>query len=133
MTTADDDSRALFLEALATLGRSVRRLEGHRDALRPIMPLDAERLGKLDDPALTRIEAMLKKFDQTVDELRRRAFRGVLILAAEPVEGMSVRQMLERLATLGAIPSARPSSGSSSCATSWPTSTRTSRSCRPAS
>jgi hypothetical protein len=100
------DSRRLLLEALEMLGRSARRLEDHRRTLAPLTPLDAGRLEGLSELELTRVEAMLRKFGQMVDDLRRRAFRGVLVAAAEPVEGMNVRQMLERLAALGAIPSA---------------------------
>jgi hypothetical protein len=101
------EGRDLFLSALRMLGRSAARLERHHRALAPLMPLDASRLESLDDPALTQVEAMLKKFDQFVDDLRRRAFRGVLTLAAEPVETMNQRQVLERLETLGCIASVR--------------------------
>jgi hypothetical protein len=39
-----------------------------------------------------RIEALIKKFEQFVDDLRRVA-RGILLLAAEDVEGKSHRQL----------------------------------------
>ncbi len=62
-------------------------------------------MASLEEPALTHVEAMLKKFDLFVDDLRRRVFRGVLTLAAEPVESMSQRQVFERLETLGCVAS----------------------------
>ncbi len=100
-----EEARDLFLRALDMLGRSAERLEFHRRVLAPLMPLDAERLASLGEPARTHVEAMLKKFDQFVDDLRRRAFRGVLTLAAEPVETMNQRQVFERLESLGCLDS----------------------------
>jgi hypothetical protein len=73
------------------------------------LPLEAAALERLGDADLVRIEVLMKTFEQFVDDLRRVA-RGILLLAAEDVAGKSHRQILDRLASLGAMDPSRPSS-----------------------
>jgi hypothetical protein len=98
-------TEAIVLEQLQALRRSLARIDAHRTTLAGRLPLGAAALERLDDADLVRIEALMKKFEQFVDDLRRVA-RGVLLLAAEDVEGRSHRQLLDRLASLGVIGSA---------------------------
>jgi hypothetical protein len=98
-------TEAIVLEQLQALRRSLARIEAHRTALAGRLPLGAAALERLDDADLVRIEALMKKFEQFVDDLRRVA-RGILLLGAEDVAGKSHRQILDRLAGLGAIGSA---------------------------
>ncbi len=92
----------LVREQLDGLRRSLARIEKHRAALAARLPLDAAAIESLGDADLVRIEALMKKFEEFVDDLRRTS-RGLLLLSAEDVDGKSQRQILDRLASLGAI------------------------------
>lgn len=105
MSTSEPELEIVVAEQLRSLRRSVTRIEAHRAVLASIPPIDAIELGGLGDTDLVRVKALMKKFEHFVDDLRRLA-RGLLPLSAEDVGGKSHRQLLDRLASLGAIASA---------------------------
>ncbi len=91
------------MELLDTLRRTGRALLRTRRRLGGLFPIEAATLARLDDDTLAWTDALLERFERHVDALRAAA-RTVVRLLGEEDRYRTVRQAVDRLASLGVVP-----------------------------
>ncbi len=100
------DIRALLLESLDQSARIAVRLSRSRQTVAPLFPLDGAAFERLTEEMEVALDAMLKRLENLQDILARRVFKGVLLALDEPLDGLSARDIANRLEALGALPDA---------------------------
>lgn len=103
MTDAETkDALGQAIESVQHISQQVQRLAADP---RLGMPVTPDTLRHLSDDDAARLHGFLRLFEQLHQLVERRLFRGVLLLSYEDAAKMSVRNMTDRLETLGAIES----------------------------
>jgi predicted nucleotidyltransferase/uncharacterized protein YutE (UPF0331/DUF86 family) len=101
MTTAEE----LLLDIFRTLARTGEALKRLRVRLADRLPARPETVAAFDEDTRFLTDALLKRFEQHTDGLRAAA-RTVVRLSGEEDKSRTVRQVLDRLESLGVVPEA---------------------------
>lgn len=101
------EPKQLLQQNLAAAELVATRLSHSLDRLSGTLPIEANRLGSLDDSeSVEAIDAFIKRFEQLQDLLATRLFRGIALFEQEDISALSRRDLALLMEKLGVIPSA---------------------------
>ncbi len=98
-------ARGLFAENHRLTRRVLARLQSSAAKLQDLFPLPASAIDHLTEPRQETLDAFLKRFEQVVDLVENRLFRGLALLEGEDLAERSKRDitlLMERLDVVGA-------------------------------
>lgn len=98
-------TREVVDEAYLAADRCLASLIESRAAIARHFPLTADGLAEITDPDEIVIDAFLKRFENLVEVGQRRLFRAAMITGEEEHDGMSARELRERLGRIGLLAS----------------------------
>ncbi len=98
-----DGEIAMLREHLATTARLADRLALLRERLKPLMPIDADRLRGLDPDSDVNVLAFLKTFEQLEDTLGRTLKTIAMLMQLGRIDRLTPRDVAQRSAALGVI------------------------------
>lgn len=100
------NTQGLFRDNLTMAGRLSARLARSADKLRPLFPIAADQVDAFDDATQESVDAFLKRFEQLVDLIEHRLFRGLALLEGEDIAEASKRDISRLMEKLGVLPDA---------------------------
>lgn len=93
----------IVVEAIAAAQTVLASLERLAGDSRLGFPPTKQSLATLSEDDSVRIQGFLRLFEQLHQLTERKLFRGLLLLAGEDIDALSVRNMIDRLEKIGAI------------------------------
>ena len=96
--------REYLKQALLAAKATARRAEASQAGLQSRMPVDAADVEAADSTFELEVDAMIKRVEQLQDILERQVVRSLLACEGEAVRELSVRDRINRLETLTAVP-----------------------------
>ncbi len=100
------ENDVVFAENLASAAEIAARLAYSKRRIKPLIPLEPERITRLSAEQDERIDAFLKRFEALVDQVSGKLFRGVAYMEQEPTNGFSRRDLSMLMEKLGVLESA---------------------------